>query len=195
MGLLVHPGEFENEVCEAAEVDEDGEDHANLVLPSSPECRHEQDEDRDRDGGDRQPVLSICQPGDDNQELDGEAEEEEKIKLQQSDVDLAGSALPNGVAVCCAYLEGQKSTLHTEVGTDVLVDCPGELIVQFPCNHRQRTGEEGYDAGHGHEVRLDVDPDGRADLNVTFGSQPINSLVDLIVLYRCIYQHAQIVDA
>lgn len=39
--LLVHSSQFEYEVCQAAEEEEDGSDHSELVFSPCPECSHE----------------------------------------------------------------------------------------------------------------------------------------------------------
>jgi hypothetical protein len=65
------------------------DDHANCALASHEECGTEKDQNRNWDGsgGKRElDVLSVV--GDDNQELDGKAEEEEEIEFEQGDVNL-----------------------------------------------------------------------------------------------------------
>jgi len=78
---LVHPGELEDEVCQSTEEKDNGKEHSELVLPSSPECCHNEDDDGDRDSGDCNPFLGICDVVDDNEELYSEAQEEEEIEL------------------------------------------------------------------------------------------------------------------
>ncbi len=88
MPWLVHPGEFEDEVGHATEEKNNGQQHSNLVLSTSPESRQKKDDDRDGNSGNRHPFLSIPDVADYDDELYGEAEEEEKIKLQQGNENL-----------------------------------------------------------------------------------------------------------
>ena len=88
MGRLVHSGKFEYEIGQSAEEQEDCYNHPKLVLAACPEGGHEQNEDGDRDGGNRKTKLCVCQPSDNYQELHREAQEKEEIKFQQGDVDL-----------------------------------------------------------------------------------------------------------
>ena len=88
MARLVHASELENEVCQSTKEHNDGEKHSKHVLPSSPECCHNEDDDCDGNSGDGNPFLSIFDVVDNNEKLYGEAQKEEEIKLQQSNVNL-----------------------------------------------------------------------------------------------------------
>ena len=148
MACLVHSGELEDEVRQSAEEEDDGEEHAELVLSSGPECCHDEDDDRDWDSGDRDPFLGVCDVVDDDEELDCEAQKEEEIELQQSDVNLFSLSFSphSAIGVTLSYLECQETTLHSEVCANVLVDCPRKLIVQLPRLEGHHEGEEGDDA-------------------------------------------------
>lgn len=52
MAGLVHSGQLEDEVCQSAEEEEDGDDHSKLVLAAGPESGHEENEHCHGDGGD-----------------------------------------------------------------------------------------------------------------------------------------------
>lgn len=70
---LIHSCKLEDEVCHSTEEEEDGPNHSNLILSSSPESCHEEDENRDGDCGDGKAEFSICQSGNNNQELNCES--------------------------------------------------------------------------------------------------------------------------
>jgi hypothetical protein len=85
---LVDAHQLEKEVCESAKVEEDDCNHAGSILALSEEGSKQQDCNRDGDGGGRKAELILSLSRDDDEELHGEAKEEEEIKLQQGDVDL-----------------------------------------------------------------------------------------------------------
>ena len=89
VGRLVHSGKFEDEVGQAAKEQEDGHNHPELVLTPCPKGGHEQYEDRDWDGSNRETKFCICQSSYDNQELHGEAQEKEEVEFQQGNVNLS----------------------------------------------------------------------------------------------------------
>jgi hypothetical protein len=64
------------------------EAHSQLALSSSPVCSKHKDDDGDRNGSNSHCEFSICSLSDDDHELDCEAQEEEKIKLQEGNIDL-----------------------------------------------------------------------------------------------------------
>lgn len=90
---LVNADELEEEVAKAAEVEDDGNDHAGLVLAAGEESGGEEDQDRDGNGGDGEGELGVTCLRDNNNELDDEAEEEEEIELEEGDVDLGNISL------------------------------------------------------------------------------------------------------
>jgi hypothetical protein len=57
---LVHSGHLEDEVCQSTEKEEDCDNHAKLVLTAGPEGCHEKNDDRYRDGGDREAKFGSC---------------------------------------------------------------------------------------------------------------------------------------
>jgi hypothetical protein len=89
LGLgLVDSNELEEEPRQAAEVEDDGADHAGLVLVAGEVGGRQQDDDSDGNSGDCQVELDVGLSGDYDQKLDGKAQEEEEIELQESNVDL-----------------------------------------------------------------------------------------------------------
>ena len=91
---LVDAHQLEEEVGEAAKVGQDDEAHADLVLAAGEEGGAEEDSDGDGDGGDVEAQLDVVEAVDDDEELHGKAEEEEKVKLEQGDVDLSTLSAP-----------------------------------------------------------------------------------------------------
>lgn len=88
MSGLVDSDKLEDEVAQAAEIENDDDDLAGLVFSASEVGGSEQDGNGDRDSGDGQGELGIRLLGDDNDELNDEPEEKEEIELEQCDVDL-----------------------------------------------------------------------------------------------------------
>jgi len=134
-GRCVHSVQLEAEVGHGREEKQDNDDHAEGGFPSDEPGRTDQDKDGHGDGDDGQIEFSIMIVQRNNdQELDGETEEEKEIKFQQSNVDLEKPSQRVNRMECWnkTYLISQISAFHTQIGTDVLVDCPGELVVQFP---------------------------------------------------------------
>lgn len=66
----------------------DCDDHAPHTLVLHPECCEEQENDGDGDGRDGEHHFVRGRLGDGNKKHDGESEEEEKVKLEQGNVDL-----------------------------------------------------------------------------------------------------------
>lgn len=196
MTRLVHPGELEDKVCQSAEEKDNGKKHSELVLPSRPECCHNEDDDSDRDSGDRNPFLGICDVVDDNEELYSEAQEEEEIELQQSNVNLynVSISLHTKFVSLWSYLECQETTLHSEVCADMLVDCPRKLIVQFPRLERHYKAEERDDARNCQKIWPDCGPD-RIIRQDVYRNQTVDSFFDLVILNGRINEHATVVHA
>lgn len=86
---LVDADELEKEVGEAAKVEQDDEAHADAVFAAGKEGGAQQDHNGDGNGGDVQAEFDIVEAVDDDEELHGEPEEEEEIKLEKRDVDLS----------------------------------------------------------------------------------------------------------
>ena len=86
----VHADELEEEVGEGDEVDDDDDNHAGDRLAADPEGGGEEQQEGDDEGNGRERLLKAGRVLDDDEELDGEGEEEEKVKLEQGNVDLGG---------------------------------------------------------------------------------------------------------
>lgn len=157
MALLVHPSELEDEVCQTAEVEEDGGDHSERVLSSRPESGHEEDANGDWNSSNCKTVFCVCQSSNDDQELHGKAKEEEEIEFEEGDVNLVLSARKWNI-LGNTDLECQVTTLHSKIGADVLVYRPRKLIIQLPCNDRHCNRKDPNDARHSNQERLDINP-------------------------------------
>lgn len=82
-GRVVHAHEFEGEVGHGGEVDRDDGDLAGGGLALGDPGGEEEEDDGDGDGGDCEPELGWgCTLTDYDEELDCEAQEEEKVELQ-----------------------------------------------------------------------------------------------------------------
>lgn len=79
---FVDAEELEDEVGEAAKVEDDDADHARLVLPLGEECSSKQNGNRDRNGGNRESELGIGLDSDDDDKLNDETQKEEEIELE-----------------------------------------------------------------------------------------------------------------
>lgn len=109
---LIHPDKLEYEVSSAAEVQDDCNNHAKQVFSSSWPCCCEQNQDGDGNSGNGEHSLASIDLVNDDQELNREPEEEEKVKFQEGNIDLEelmkAPVVPRGVA----YLVGQEAALH-----------------------------------------------------------------------------------
>lgn len=85
---LVHADDLEDEVCETGVVTYNNQHHSHLVLATSPEGGHHQDENGDGKGSNSKTFLGVWDASDNDQELDCETEEEEEIELEKSDINL-----------------------------------------------------------------------------------------------------------
>ena len=91
------------------------------------------------------------------------------------------------------YLIGQIPLLQPQVGGDVLVDRPGEFVVQLPRDEAQQHRAEGDHAGRGDQAGIQVGP--RASVDVARHEQLVDRLVHLVHLHRRVDHHAQVVHA
>jgi hypothetical protein len=96
-GLVVGaPGpdadELEEEVGEAADVEDDDNDGSRFVLDADEVGGAEEDGDGDGNGDNGEGEFWVVGLGDDDDELDDETEEEEEVELEQGDIDLHWSA-------------------------------------------------------------------------------------------------------
>lgn len=86
-----HAEQLEDKVGHGGEVEGDDEYVAGVGFSSHEDCREDEEADDDGERGDGEGRLGDRVALDDDQELDGEAEEEEEVELEQGDVDLCGS--------------------------------------------------------------------------------------------------------
>jgi hypothetical protein len=87
---VVHAHEFEKEVSHSCKVEDDRAAHSQRRLASGEPCRHEQNGDGDGNGGDGESELDVGRMlANYNNKLHGESKEEEKVKLEQRNVNLS----------------------------------------------------------------------------------------------------------
>ena len=91
------------------------------------------------------------------------------------------------------YLIGQISLLQPQVGGDVLVDRPGEFVVQLPRDEAQQHRAERDHTGRGDQAGVQVGPG--AGVDVARHEQLVDRLVHLVHLHRRVDHHAQVVHA
>lgn len=106
--------------------------------------------------------------------MDCESDEEEEVELEERDIDL----------------EGQVPSLHPQIGTDVFVDRPGELIVQFPCDKRQKDSADGDDTRYSNQKGFCIRPD--SDINIIVIEETSDRILDLFHLYRSVQQQSDV---
>lgn len=113
-GVVLSPrvdsDELEDEVCESTVVEDDDGDHTGLIFLASEEGGTRENEDSDRDGDNCQGEFGVAGIGDDDHELDNETQEEEEIKLQQSDVNLAVVNTKSGFKCQVKSIPGSEGT-------------------------------------------------------------------------------------
>lgn len=85
---LINSNQLEDEVCEAAKIEDKDYCHAGLVFLLCEVGSCKQNANRDGYRGNRQCKLGVGGLGDNDNELNDEPEEKEKVKLEQCDVDL-----------------------------------------------------------------------------------------------------------
>lgn len=108
----------------------DDDNHAESVLLTGEKSSEKENDDSHGNSSKCEPILCVSLPGDDDHELDGESEEEEEVKLQESNVDLLGSALTTTEYICrTTNLVCKIASFHSQVCTDMLVNGPGKFIV------------------------------------------------------------------
>lgn len=89
-----------------------------------------------------------------------------------------------------SHLINQIASLQAQVGRDVFVNCPGELVVKFPGNTAHDDGTQCNNTRHGDEERVHSSPEAQVDFFVSL--EFVDGIVDLIILYGRIDQHGQI---
>ena len=110
-------------------------DHANYSLSAHKPGATDQNKNGHGDGSHSKRKFNIhAGRGDQDEELHRKAQEEKEIEFQESDIDLCykrlvvlwmGEVEPN------TNLIGEVATLHLQIGTDMLVDGPCELVVEL----------------------------------------------------------------
>lgn len=109
----------------------DDDNHAECVLTACKVRREQEDDNRHRDGSKSQSEFHVCLAGHDDHELDGKSKKEEKVKLQESYVDLCQVSFTDRCYVDeeTTDLIRQISALHSQVSTDMLVDSPRKFVI------------------------------------------------------------------
>ena len=85
---LVYAHELEEKVGERGDVETDGCYHARFDFFARPKGSEGEDDDCDWDGGDGEVKFAVCHVCDNDEKLDGEAQEEVEIKLEKCDINL-----------------------------------------------------------------------------------------------------------
>lgn len=109
---IVHPHEFKDEVSHSGEVEDDDESLANVGLAAGDISGEEEEENGDNERGNSKGEFVVFAVHDDK-ELNGEADEEEKVELEEGDVDLLAHQPTYGIGLELhfAYLIGEESLL------------------------------------------------------------------------------------
>src|SRR5690606_24733261 len=151
------------------------------VLPSSGPHGRQQEYDCQWNHHNRQLELNVISLQNDNQELNGKAQEKEEVEFEQSDENLIS----------------QIATLHSKVCGDVLVNGPGELIVELPANYRHQDSTECEYTWDCNEKRLNIRPDSLLH-NQCFSTECAQVLIgffDLILLNGGIDEQCDVEEA
>lgn len=148
----VHPEQLEAEISHRGEQEElvrsleakltllafstyNDNDHANHGFSAHKPGATDQNENGHGDGSHSKRKFDIhAGRGDQDEELHRKAQEEKEIEFQESDIDLFCDrlvVLRMGEVEQNTNLIGEVATLHLQIGTDMLVDCPCELVVEF----------------------------------------------------------------
>ncbi len=140
-------------------------EHADPILSSRPETSKHEDDDRHGNGGDGEAELGVLGflGDDDDDELHGEAQEEEKVKLEQGDIDLQQVSMPRTtcpVGDNTSYLIGQISPLHPQIRADVLVYRPSKLIVELPSDEEHEQSAQSEHGRNRNQERSRITPEG-----------------------------------
>ena len=90
------------------------------------------------------------------------------------------------------YLVSQIAPLQSCVGTDALVDGPGELIVQLPCFEGENESRDSHQHGQSDEHRLDIVPEVLGDEAARI--EVVGSVLDLIELDSGVDENANVVE-
>lgn len=195
LGRVINSGQLENEVGEAAEVEDHDENHAPLPFPSSKPCCTKEDGDCDGDGRTGQAEFNVSLAADNDEELNGEADEEEEIELQKGNIDLQPLLVTFrcGPRVQGAYLVVKESLLHPVVSPYVLQNIPSELLIQLPGNETEADSTDGNNAGNSNQNALYILPNIEI-LNSILSFQDRDSFVHLVNLNRGINHQGEVCD-
>lgn len=139
---LVNPDELVEEVGKAAEVADNDDGHADLILDPGEPGSQKQNGNSNGDGGDGKTEFGVGFERNNNQKLNSEAEEKEEVELQKCDINLVV----------------QETLLHPVVGSYSLKNVPSKDLVELPGSEGHGNGTKAQDAGDGDQVRFYVDP-------------------------------------
>lgn len=92
-------------------------------------------------------------------------------------------------------LERQETTFHPKVCADVFVNRPGEFIVQLPGLKSHYHRKERNNARYREQVWPDNRPDRVTGGDISMCKEPVDRLLNLIVLNGCVNKHATVVQA
>lgn len=85
---LIHSHKLKDEVCQSTEEEDNGSNHANFILATSPESCHKQNDDCDGNRSNRKRAFSDTQVSNNDEKLYGKSEEEEEVELEECDINL-----------------------------------------------------------------------------------------------------------
>lgn len=205
---LVDAHQLEDEVGETAEVEDEDNGHARLVLLLGEVGGCEQDTDGDGDRGNREGEFGVRGFGNNDDKLNDESEEEEKVEFEERNVNLLDSRLAEGsvaggwamsaVDAFSTYLVVKEPLLHAVISTNDLEDIPRKLLVELPGaeDHASR-GESNHSRG-GNEKRSNVGPQqirGHALAQSIDRCQHINSHLNLVHLDGRVDEQGQVSNA
>lgn len=87
----------------------------------------------------------------------------------------------------------EESLLHAIIGSDMLENVPGELLVQLPGDETVADGTDTDDARNSNQNALYIIPHGQVGYSI-LGDQDINGLADLIDLDGRINHQSKVCD-
>lgn len=89
------------------------------------------------------------------------------------------------------YLVNEVTSLQAQVGRDVLVNCPGKFVIQFPRDETECYRTQRKNAGHCDQERLNIMS--KARFNLSSLVQDLNGAINLVVLDGSVYKETQVV--
>ena len=93
---VIHANELENEVCHPGEVEDDDTDLTDVRFATNHVGGEKEEDDRYGECSDREGEFVGVDVGDDDEELHGKAQEEEKVEFEEGDVNLTGISMDTG---------------------------------------------------------------------------------------------------